>query len=156
MRFTLLAVGTRMPEWVEAGVLEYTRRLPADFTLQLQEVPLARRGKNTSVTQAMAREADAILGRTQNADHMVALDVRGRRFESLDFARRLDELRHAGRNVVIVAGGPDGLDETVLKRADECWSLSDLTLPHPLVRIVLAEQFYRAWSLLNNHPYHRE
>lgn len=156
MKFRLLAVGTRMPGWVEAGTLEYCKRLPADFTLQIQEVPLPRRSRNASAEQGMARESEAILARVTRADHVVALDVKGKRLDTGSFADRLDSLRNAGRDVVLIVGGPDGLAAPVLQRADECWSLSDLTLPHPLVRIIVAEQFYRAWSLLRNHPYHRD
>lgn len=156
MKFRLLAVGTRMPGWVDAGVQEYSRRLPADFALQLQELPLSRRGRNSSPEHLKNKEAEAILAKLRPADHVVALDVQGRRFDTGTFASRLDTLRSNGRDVVIVVGGPDGLGDQVLQRAEERWSLSDLTLPHPLVRIVLAEQFYRAWSLLSNHPYHRD
>lgn len=156
MKFRLLAVGTRMPGWVESGVLEYSKRLPAEFALQLQELPLSRRGKNSSPEYLKNKEAEAILAKLRPADHVVVLDVLGKRFDTGSFARRLDTLRSNGRDVVIVVGGPDGLGDPVLQRAEERWSLSDLTLPHPLVRIVLAEQFYRAWSLLSNHPYHRD
>ena len=156
MKFRLLAVGTRMPGWVEQGVQEYKKRLPADFCLHLQEIPLARRGKNASLDQAVRKEADALLHQLQVSDYVVALDVKGRQFSTGEFAKRLEYLRGQGRNVSLLVGGPDGLGEQCLERADERWSLSNLTLPHPLVRIVLAEQFYRAWSLLQNHPYHRE
>ena len=156
MRLSIVAVGTRMPDWVQAGVQEYLRRLPSDFGLQVHEIPLARRSRNSAPGAAMAKEAEAILARTQRTDYLVTLDVQGRRLDTGAFSRRLDGLRQAGRDVVIVVGGPDGLDPQVLQRADESWSLSDLALSHPLVRIVVAEQFYRAWSLLHNHPYHRE
>jgi 23S rRNA (pseudouridine1915-N3)-methyltransferase len=145
-----------MPGWVDAGVLEYSKRLPADFALSLQELPLARRGRNSSSEHLRNKEAEAILAKLRPADHVVVLDVLGKRFDTGSFASRLDTLRGNGRDVVIVVGGPDGLGDQVLQRAEERWSLSDLTLPHPLVRIVLAEQFYRAWSLLSNHPYHRD
>ena len=156
MKFRLLAVGTRMPSWVDTGVLEYTRRLPADFALQIHQVPLARRGKSIGVAQALDREAAAIEARLEPGDYLVALDVEGRKFDTRGLADRLDRLRSAGSSVALLVGGPDGLSPALMDRAAERWSLSDLTLPHPLVRIVLAEQFYRAWTLLNNHPYHRE
>jgi len=156
VKFRLLAVGTRMPSWVDTGVLEYTRRLPADFALQIHQVPLARRGKSIGVAQALDREAAAIEARLEPGDYLVALDVEGRKFDTRGLADRLDRLRSAGSSVALLVGGPDGLSPALMDRAAERWSLSDLTLPHPLVRIVLAEQFYRAWTLLNNHPYHRE
>lgn len=152
----MLAVGTRMPEWVGQGVEEYNKRLPVDFALPVQEIPLARRGKNSNSAQLLRKEAEAMLGQVQTSDWVVALDVKGRQFSTQDLARRLEYLRGQGRDVVLLVGGPDGLDDQCLERADECWSLSLLTLPHPLVRVVLAEQFYRSWSLLQNHPYHRE
>ena len=145
-----------MPNWVEQGVEEYNRRLPADFALHLKEIPLARRSKNASGELAAGKEAEVILGQIQSGDHVVALDVAGRQYTTADFARRLEFLRGQGRDVCLLVGGPDGLGKKCLDRADERWSLSALTLPHPLVRIVLAEQFYRAWSLLQNHPYHRD
>ena len=145
-----------MPDWVEQGVQEYNRRLPADFSLHLQEIPLARRGKNTRPAQAVRKEAEVMLGHIQRGDYVVALDVHGRQFSTGEFAKRLDYLRSQGRDVSLLVGGPDGLGDQCLERADESWSLSSLILPHPLVRIVLVEQFYRSWSLLQNHPYHRE
>ena len=156
MRFKLLAVGTRMPDWVEQGFQEYNKRLPTDFALHLQEIPLARRSKNSNPNQLLRKEAEAMLGSVQTSDFAVALDVNGRQFSTGELAKRLQFLRVQGRDVTLLVGGPDGLDGQCLERADERWSLSLLTLPHPLVRIVLAEQFYRAWSLLQNHPYHRE
>lgn len=156
MKFRLLAVGTRMPGWVTQGFEEYNRRLPADFALHLQEIPLSRRTKNTSPEVAVRKESEVLLGHIQSGDYVIALDVEGRQFSTSKFARRLESLRVQGRDVALLLGGPDGLGAGCLERADERWSLSPLTLPHPLVRIVLSEQFYRAWSLLQNHPYHRE
>jgi len=155
VKFRLVAVGTRMPEWVESGFHEYNRRLPADFALHLHEIPLAHRGKSTSAEQSVERETEGLLEQVGKGDHVITLEVGGRLLDSIALAERVNMLREAGRNVVLLVGGPDGLGTPCQKRADESWSLSRLTLPHPLVRLVLAEQFYRAWSLLNNHPYHR-
>lgn len=155
MKITLLSVGGRMPDWVDAGVAEYSKRLPAEFALQLSDVPLGRRGKGQDVEQAVRKEADALLARVRAQDHVVALEVTGLRLSTEALAQRLDAIRRDGRNIVLLVGGPDGLGEACLQRADEKWSLSALTLPHPLVRIVVAEQIYRAWTLLNGHPYHR-
>ncbi len=155
MKLKLVSVGTRMPAWVQAGVSEYTKRLPADFSLLCEEVPLARRGKAIDVKQAVRKEAEALLNRVRPDDHVVALEVTGRSFATEELARRVDQIRSEKQQIVLLIGGPDGLGEDCLRRADEKWSLSALTLPHPLVRILVAEQVYRVWSLLNGHPYHR-
>ena len=155
MKISLISVGTRMPTWVEEGVAEYSKRLPADFSLTLIEVPLAKRGKGLDVEQAIRKESHALLARVKPTDYVVALEVEGRALSTEAMARRVDAIRMKGRNVALLVGGPDGLGEACVTRADEQWSLSALTLPHPLVRIVIAEQVYRVWSVLNAHPYHR-
>lgn len=155
MKISLLSVGTRMPSWVNEGVQEYCKRLPPDFQLHCVEIPLARRGKNVDVDRARRREAEDMLARIPRDDVVVAMEVRGRALTTEGLAGHLDAIRLDGRNVSLLVGGPDGLDPAALQRADEQWSLSALTLPHPLVRIVIAEQIYRAWSVLSGHPYHR-
>lgn len=155
MKINLISVGTRMPGWVEAGIDEYRKRLPAEFELQLTEVPLGRRGKGADVAQAIAKESEALLARVKTSDHVIALEVDGKVLSTEAMATRMDAIRVDGRNVVLLVGGPDGLGEECRRRANEKWSLSALTLPHPLVRIVVAEQVYRIWSILNAHPYHR-
>lgn len=155
MKINLISVGTRMPGWVEDGVQEYARRLPADFSFQCLEVPLGRRSRGGDVTQAMKQEAGALLARIGPRDHVVALDVRGRSLTTEEMAARVGRVRDDGRHLSLLVGGPDGLADNCLQRADERWSLSALTLPHPLVRIVVAEQMYRVWSVLAGHPYHR-
>ncbi|HLT62938.1 MAG TPA: 23S rRNA (pseudouridine(1915)-N(3))-methyltransferase RlmH, partial [Pseudohongiella sp.] len=148
-------VGTRMPGWVEEGMQEYARRLPADFSFHCIEVPLGKRGKNMDPRQAMEQEGEALLARLTSRDHVVALDVLGKSLSTEAMAARVGSIRDNGRNLSLLVGGPDGLSQACLNRADERWSLSALTLPHPLVRIVIAEQMYRVWSVLNGHPYHR-
>lgn len=155
MRIRLLAVGTRMPGWVDEGVREYTRRLRGGFRLDVEEVPMARRGRNADVRQALARESQALLDRIGPQDTVIALDVTGRRHSTESLAERLEAQQFCGADLVLLVGGPDGLDEACLQRATERWSLSDLTLPHPLVRVVVAEQLYRVWTVLQGHPYHR-
>jgi len=155
MKINLVTVGTRMPSWVEEGVAEYSKRLPADFALSVTEVPLGRRGKGLDVAQAMRKESDALLARVRPGDYVIALDVEGKTLSTEAMAKRVDAIRMEGHNIVLFVGGPDGLDAACLQRADEKWSLSALTLPHPLVRILVAEQIYRIWSILNAHPYHR-
>lgn len=152
-RLRILAVGTRMPGWVEQGFEEYRRRLPRECALELREVPLARRGADTA--RAVAEEGEALLAALGTDERAIALEVGGRALDTAELAARLGEWRDLGERVAFLIGGPDGLAESCRTRARERWSLSRLTLPHPLVRIVLAEQLYRAWSLLAGHPYHR-
>jgi len=155
MRIRLLAVGTRMPDWVSQGVAEYRKRLPRDFALEVEEIAPGPRGKNADVTRAMAQEAERIRSRLKGGEHLVALEVGGKAWSTEQLAREADGWRLEGRDVVLLVGGPDGLAPSLSSSADQRWSLSPLTLPHPLVRILLAEQLYRAWSLLVGHPYHR-
>lgn len=155
MKLRLICVGTRMPAWVEAGVEEYRRRLPREFDLHLVEVPLAQRGKTLDAATARQRESDACLRQVHKGDYLVALDVRGRAFGTEALASELGSLRDDGRDLALVVGGPDGLSPELLSQAQARWSLSALTFPHPIVRIILAEQLYRVWTLLQGHPYHR-
>ncbi|MGM0534743.1 MAG: 23S rRNA (pseudouridine(1915)-N(3))-methyltransferase RlmH [Pseudomonadota bacterium] len=155
MRIRLLAVGTRMPVWVSQGVEEYRKRLPRDFALEVEEIAPGQRGRNADVTRAMALEAERIRGRLKGGEHRVALEVGGKAWSTEQLAREADAWRLEGRDVALLVGGPDGLEPSLSASADQRWSLSPLTLPHPLVRILLAEQLYRAWTLLVGHPYHR-
>ena len=155
MKMTLVAVGTRMPMWVQTGYEEYAKRLPRDCALLLKEIPLATRGKNTDMNRAIASEGEAMLAAIPAQERVIALDVTGKPQSTEMLAIHLQQWQQQGGNTSLLIGGPDGLAPACLTRAQERWSLSALTLPHPLVRIVLAEQFYRAWTLLNNHPYHR-
>jgi 23S rRNA (pseudouridine1915-N3)-methyltransferase len=155
MRISVIAVGTRMPAWVSEGVAEYSRRLPRELGLSWREVPLAPRGRHRSAEQACAREGQQLLGAIPAGDRVIALDVRGESFSTAVLARRLGEWRMSGENYSLLIGGPDGLSSACLARATQCWSLSELTLPHPLVRVLLVEQLYRAWTITANHPYHR-
>lgn len=154
MKVRLLAVGQKMPGWVTEGFQEYAGRMPPECRLELIEIPLAMRAKNQAVERAMQQEGDRLLAAAGN-DRLVALDVRGKAFSTEQLADELQEWLAGGRNVALAVGGPDGLAPGVLARAEQRWSLSPLTLPHPLVRVVLAEQLYRAMSILRNHPYHR-
>lgn len=150
----MLAMGTRMPAWVDAGVGEYRKRLPPELKLDVRELPLANRG-NQSHDKVVAREGATIRGALPARDWLVVLDVRGRSFSTEALAKRLEDWQMSGNNVSLVIGGPDGVEESLLREADLCWSLSPLTLPHPLVRVVLVEQLYRAWTINAGHPYHR-
>lgn len=155
MKTTLICVGSKMPEWVEAGVAEYRKRLPRDFELVIAEIALAPRGKTMDTSRAVAKEGEACLKALGRDDYVVALDVKGLALTTEQLAARYGQLRDGGRNVALLVGGPDGLAPACLERADARWSLSALTFPHPLVRVILAEQLYRVWSILVGHPYHR-
>lgn len=155
MRARLIAVGERMPAWVGEGFAEYRKRLAHDLPLELIELKPGLRGKGRDDARAMADEGAAILAALPRDTHVVALDGRGKPFSSEELATQLSAWRMSGRDLAFLVGGPDGHAAEVLARADQCWSLGPLTLPHMLVRLVLAEQLYRATTLLAGHPYHR-
>jgi 23S rRNA (pseudouridine1915-N3)-methyltransferase len=155
MRVTLVAVGQRMPGWVTEGFSEYTKRLRPRLPVELVEIAAAKRGSG-DLARAMADEGKRLLAVPRPQDHVVALDERGKSRTSLELSRWLGERQHAGKDLVFLIGGADGFAPEVLARANERWSLSTLTLPHALVRVVFAEQLYRAVTLLDGHPYHRE
>lgn len=155
MRISVVAVGTRMPAWVGQGITEYTKRLPRELKPVWREIPLAKRGKDAATESVCATEGERILKTIPPGERVIALDVQGRRLSTQTLAQQLAAWQMSGDNYSILIGGPDGLSEECLARADLCWSLSDLTLPHPLVRVLLAEQLYRAWTITVNHPYHR-
>jgi len=155
MRIRLLAVGTKMPKWVEQGVDEYRKRLPPELKLELKEIALGKRGKGADIRRAISSEGQLMLAAIGERDRVVALDVKGKPWSTEQLAGNLRDWQLGGDNISLLVGGPDGLADDCLQRADQRWSLSALTLPHPLVRIVLAEQLYRAWTVNSNHPYHR-
>lgn len=155
MRLKILAVGTRMPGWVNEAYTEYAKRLPHEIRLEVIELPLGQRGKNSDIRRAIAKEGEAMLKAIDDRDRVVALDVKGKPWSTEQLAVELRNWQGSGSNYCLLVGGPDGLAPECLARAEQRWSLSNLTLPHPLVRIVLAEQIYRAWSVNAGHPYHK-
>ncbi len=155
MRIVLIAVGSKMPAWVEQGYQEYARRLPADCTLQLVEIPAGKRGKRADIARITRQEGEKMLAAVPKGAQIVTLEVTGHAWTTKNLSTELDHWLHDGRDVALLVGGPEGLAPECVSRAEQRWSLSPLTLPHPLVRIVVAEQLYRAWSILQNHPYHR-
>lgn len=155
MKLNLLAVGQKMPQWVTEGYNEYARRMPRECQLILQEVVPAKRGKSGSSAQWIEEEGKRIRAALSGNDYIVALEVGGRNWSTEQLASQLKNWQSSGRDVSLLIGGPDGLSRECQQRAEQQWSLSSLTLPHPLVRIVVAEQLYRAWTVLQNHPYHR-
>ena len=155
MRARLIAVGERMPGWVAEGFAEYRKRLSHELPLELIELKPGNRGKGRDDARAIQDEGAAILAALPHDIHAIALDGRGRNWSSEELAEQLTKWRMAGRDLAFLIGGPEGHAPDVLARADEQWSLGPLTLPHMLVRLVAAEQLYRAAALLANHPYHR-
>ncbi|MCX7109061.1 MAG: 23S rRNA (pseudouridine(1915)-N(3))-methyltransferase RlmH [Proteobacteria bacterium] len=155
MQIHLLCVGNRMPAWVVAGYEEYAKRMPRECGLSLREIPPGKRGKNADIDRAIAEEGRKMLAAIPAGDRVVALDLSGGEWSTPQLAQTLSHWLADGRNVSLLVGGPDGLAPSCLALADERWRLSALTFPHSLVRIVLAEQLYRAWGILHNHPYHR-
>ncbi|HSH48319.1 MAG TPA: 23S rRNA (pseudouridine(1915)-N(3))-methyltransferase RlmH [Halomonas sp.] len=155
MKVRLLAVGTRMPDWVTRGVEEYRKRLPRDFALEVEEIAPGARGRSADIGRAIRLEGERVRARLKGSEHLVALEVNGKPWSTEALAREADGWRLQGRDVALLVGGPDGLEPSLSASAEQRWSLSPLTLPHPLVRIVVAEQLYRAWTLMVGHPYHR-
>ena len=155
MKLWLLAVGQRMPRWVDEAYAEYSRRLPPETPLLLREIRAETRSSSTSAEAVMEREAQRIDAALPPAARLVALDEHGQRFTSADLADELKRWRQEGRDVALLIGGADGLALRIKQRADTLLRLSDLTLPHGLARVLLAEQLYRAHTLLSGHPYHR-
>lgn len=155
MRLRLVCVGQKMPEWVSQGFNGYARRMPPELPIELVEIPMAHRGKNPDIPRLMQKEADSILSAVGPRDLVIALEVGGRNWSTEKLSNQLEGWQQDGRDVSFLVGGPDGLADACRARADRMWSLSSLTLPHPLVRILLAEQLYRAWTVTRNHPYHR-
>jgi len=155
MRFRVVAIGQRMPSWVVRGWQEYARRFPPALGLDLKEIPAVKRSRNAEPEVIRHREGEALLAAVSRDSHVIALDENGRQWSTRELSVEMMGWMQSGRDVNFLIGGPDGLSAPCLQRAGNAWSLSRLTLPHMLVRVVLAEQLYRAWSMTQNHPYHR-
>jgi 23S rRNA (pseudouridine1915-N3)-methyltransferase len=155
MLIRLIAIGTKMPNWVEAGYTDYAKRLPAGYTLKLIEIAPEKRTKQADLKRITEREGEKIIEILKPGNLVLALDVNGSAWSTQQLANNLQTWHSENRDVDLLVGGPEGLSHSCLQKSHMKWSLSALTLPHPLVRIVVAEQIYRAWSILQNHPYHR-
>ena len=155
MKLLLVAVGQRLPAWADAAYLDFAKRFPPDLRLELKAVKTEPR-TGRSVEQLMAAEAARIEAAIGKGLRRVVLDEQGTRTTTAQLAQRLTAWVHDGRDVALVVGGPDGLAPSIKTTADETLRLSDLTLPHAFVRVLLAEALYRAWTVTINHPYHRE
>ena len=156
MKLLLVAVGTRMPDWVDRGFDDFAKRMPREMSLQLIEVKAEPRSTGKTVDTMMALEAARIEAVLPPRCRRLILDERGEDLSTKALARRLERWQESGDDVALIVGGPDGLDPALKSTAHETMRLSSLTLPHALVRVMLAEALYRAWSLSRNHPYHRE
>lgn len=156
MKIQLIAVGTKMPKWVEEGFNEYKRRFPYDMPLELTEIPAGKRGKNADIARILQKEGEAMLSAVAKGNRIVTLDIPGKAWNTEQLAVQLESWKLDARDVSILIGGPEGLSPECKAAAEQSWSLSPLTLPHPLVRVIMAESLYRAWSITANHPYHRE
>jgi 23S rRNA (pseudouridine1915-N3)-methyltransferase len=155
MRIKLLSVGCRMPGWIDVGFREYAKRLPSECALDLVEIEPGHRRKGADRQLARRMEGKRMIANLPKDARVIALDVRGRSWSTEQLARHLAAWLADGRDFALLVGGPEGLAEACIERAEGLWSLSPLTFPHPLVRVILAEQLYRAWSILEGHPYHR-
>jgi len=156
VKLQLVAVGTKVPDWVQTGFTEYLRRFPKDMPLELVEVSAGKRGKNADIKRILEKEGEAMLAATGKGNRIVTLDIPGQPWETPQLAQQLERWKQDGRDVSLLIGGPEGLSPACKAAAEQSWSLSALTLPHPLVRVLVAESLYRAWSITANHPYHRE
>lgn len=155
MRIHLVAVGNRMPEWVVTGYGEFAGRMPTECRLHLIEIAPGRRAKGAEVARAIAEEGERMLAAIPKDSLVIALEVEGKSWSTETLAQQLAAWMQDGRDVALLVGGPDGLAESCRAHAEVQWSLSPLTLPHMLVRVIAAEQLYRAWTILQGHPYHR-
>ena len=155
MQIHLLAIGKKMPDWINSGFNEYARRLKSTLPLNLVEIATTRKSNSQDSKTVIREEGEKLLAAIPDNSWVVALDEQGKQWNSKGLAAQLEKWAGHSSQVTLMIGGADGLDQACLDRADQTWSLSPLTLPHALVRVVVAEQIYRAWSLTNNHPYHR-
>lgn len=154
MRLLLVAAGTKLPDWINQGFAEYAQRLTGEFRLELKEIPVAQRSQS-DLKQALAKERDKMLAVIPPSAYVVALQVTGKAMTSEQLAQFLEARTQEGRDVAFCIGGPDGIPPEVDARASLRWSLSALTLPHALARVVVAEALYRAVTIIKRHPYHR-
>jgi len=155
VKINIIATGNKMPAWVDAAANDFIKRLPAEITINSILLPLMKRGKNPDITRIIRDESRKMLAAIPKDSLLVVLDVRGKSVTTMKLSSMLETWLQQGQDVSIVIGGPDGVSDELLSQASLKLSLSALTFPHPLVRVILLEQIYRAWSILNNHPYHR-
>ncbi|MCK5718483.1 MAG: 23S rRNA (pseudouridine(1915)-N(3))-methyltransferase RlmH [Thiomargarita sp.] len=156
MQIDIICVGHKMPTWIEIGFTEYAKRFPKPYRINLIEISLRKRTKNSDLKQLKFQEGEQMLAKVAKNARIIVLDEQGELWNSTQLSQQLNNWQQNYSKLALLIGGPEGLSTHCLEQAQQHWSLSKLTLPHQLVRIVVAEQLYRAWSLLNNHPYHRQ
>jgi 23S rRNA (pseudouridine1915-N3)-methyltransferase len=156
MQIAITAVGIRLPSWVNQGVKEYSKRFPPEIKLQLNEIQPVKRGKSANTEKILKQEAERIGTAIPKGSHVIVLDEHGMKQRTTTLANNMEAWMQEGKNIVFVIGGADGIYEELKNSANESWSLSDFTLPHGLARVLLIEQLYRAWTVIKQHPYHRE
>ncbi len=155
LKVTVITLGNKMPAWVVQGSQEYAKRLNDGIQLKIIEIPLIRRSKSSDLSKILEKESVLIQEALPHNSRIIALDIEGKSFSSEELAIKISQLQHTDSHLCFLIGGPEGLSQETLNRCDERWSLSKLTLPHPLVRIILLETLYRAWSIIHHHPYHK-
>ncbi len=155
LKISLIVVGEKMPQWVAQGYQRYAKRIRGCIQLNLVEIPAIRRGKHADINRIMQIEEQKILHTLPQNAHIIALDRVGKSYSTMAFSERMRRWMEQGQRVALVVGGAEGLSEEFINHADESWSLSELTFAHPLVRVILAEQLYRCFSILEGSPYHR-
>ncbi|PHH57126.1 23S rRNA (pseudouridine(1915)-N(3))-methyltransferase RlmH [Coxiella burnetii] len=155
MKINVVAVGKRLPAWIKAGFQSYADRLPRDFDLNLIEIVAFKRSKGADLKKIMLQESQQLIDAVPKESEIIVLDRLGEEVDTPTLAQKLSQWRHENRSISLLIGGPEGLSATCIDKARWVWSLSALTLPHALARVIVAEQIYRAWSIITNHPYHR-
>ena len=156
MQIDLIAVGKRMPTWIESGFKEYSKRLPKNINFKLIEITPAIRSKNNNAENFKQKEEEKINEALDPNSLIIALDEHGKSISSQSLANQLQTWNDENQHISLIIGGADGLSDAIKKKANQLWSLSEMTLPHGLVRVMVTEQLYRAWTITQNHPYHRE
>ena len=155
MRLLVAAVGQKMPIWVEQGVIEYQKRFPRHLDFEIRALPMPARQSGQTLERLQQKETASLLKATEGC-FRIALDEKGKQWTTRMLAEQLEDWQMQGQDIAFLIGGPDGLSTDCLQACPQKWSLGMLTMPHPLVRVMLAEQLYRAWTITSNHPYHRE
>lgn len=154
-KITLITVGSKMPRWVDEACNDFLKRLKDGISVNVVEIPLNKRSKTTDLSRVQDKEKQAIETAIPSNARLIALAIDGKQFNSIDLSKHIEKIQQINSHLCFIIGGPEGLPDALLSRCDEKWSLSNLTLPHTIARIVFLESLYRAWSILNNHPYHK-
>lgn len=155
LKITVCALGHKMPQWIDTGCAELAKRLERKIQVEWIELPLLKRTDAQQLNQILEKEYQMMLDSIPTKAHIICLDAKGKNLSSEGLAQRMDELQHHHSHWCILIGGPEGLHPNLKNKCHEMWSLSALTFPHPMVRLILLESLYRSWCILNNHPYHK-